>query len=164
MIHFIVQEGRLIGALRASEQDATRPKIAHAWNGSWRWGQGAGEMPYVSLYDYLLSRDNPHLAELDDAYRKLEAQMRQSNCMVCHSPDNRGDSQQLELLSYPNQALAGRSNIVAQLLDDEMPPENDLGIAAGISDDAREHLLQLALRFEAVGTAALSWEGEATGN
>jgi hypothetical protein len=161
-IHFIIQDGVMPGALRSSEQDTTRPKVAHGWDGLWRWQRAGVQMPYVSLYDYLLSKDNPHAARLNDAYRALEARMRQHNCQACHAPDNQGESAQLEFFVYPNQALSGRHDIVTQLETNEMPPpDNTLHLPAGIEDSSeRDLLLQLARDFEAAGDEALAWEGD----
>jgi hypothetical protein len=161
-IHFIIQDGEMVGALRSSEQDTTRQKTPHAWDGLWRWEQGGVQMPYVSLYDYLLSKGNPFTARLDDSYRTLEARMRRNNCQACHAPDNLGKSQQLEFFVYPNQALTGRHDIITQLENNEMPPEdNTLGLAEGIADTAeRDELISLARDFESAGDSALAWEGD----
>jgi hypothetical protein len=161
-IHFVLQDGQVIGALRGTEVDTTRPKVAHSWDGLWQWKQDGVQMPYVSLYDYLLSKGNPHAGKLNDAYRALEARMRQNNCQACHAPDNQGNSKQLEFFVYPNQALAGRHDIVSQLEDNVMPPEdNALKLPAGITDSAeREALLRLAREFEIAGDQALAWEGD----
>ncbi len=151
-IHFVLEHGKLIGALRGTEQDRTRPRTAHAWDG--QWGQ-----PRVSLYSYLLSRENPHLPALDEAYRALEVGLRQHNCQTCHAPDNQAHADQLEFFVYPNQALTGRHDIIAQLEDDTMPPANELGIAPGIADpQERAQLIDLARTFESAGDAALDWE------
>src|SRR5678816_4907005 len=107
------------------DRDSTRPKTAHAWDGLWRWEQGSVAQPYVSLYDYLLSRDNPFTARLDETYRALEARMRQNNCQACHAPDNQGQSAQLEFFVYPNQALTGRHDIITQIERNEMPPRDN---------------------------------------
>jgi hypothetical protein len=158
-IHFVIEHGRVLGALRSTAQDTSRPVTAHTWDGRWRWDDGA--QPHVSLYSYLFARGNPHVAELDTSYRDLEAGLRAHRCTTCHAPDNQGRSQQLELFVYPNQALAGRHDIVAQLLDDQMPPANDLGVPEGIADESdREHMLDLARSFERAGDRALAWEGE----
>jgi hypothetical protein len=161
-IHFVLQDGVVIGALRGTEQDTTRPKVAHTWDGLWQWKQDGVQMPYVSFYDYLLSKGNPHKDKLNDAYRALEARMRQNNCQACHAPDDQGQSKQLEFFVYPNQALAGRHDIVAQLDDNVMPPEdNTLKLPAGIQDPAeRAALLELARAFERAGDQALAWEGD----
>jgi mono/diheme cytochrome c family protein len=118
--------------------------------------------PYVALYDYLLTKDNPFTAQLDETYRALEARMRQNNCQACHAPDNQGQSAQLEFFVYPNQALTGRHDIINQLERNQMPPrDNTLGLAAGIADASeREQLLALAREFEAAGDKALAWEGD----
>jgi len=161
-VHFIIQDGQVIGALRSTDQDATRPKVTHNWDGLWRWEQDGVQMPYVSIYEYLLSKGNPYADQLNDSYRALEARMRQNNCQACHAPDNQGNSTQLEFFVYPNQALAGRHDIITQLTKNEMPPKNNaLGLTAGIADSAeRELLLQLARDFESAGDQALAWEGD----
>src|ERR1041384_6193157 len=161
-VHFIIQNGQVTGALRSSDQDATRPKLAHAWDGLWQWEQDGVQMPYVSIYDYLLSKANPYADKLNDSYRALEARMRQNNCQACHAPDNQGNSAQLEFFVYPNQALAGRHDIITQLTKNEMPPrDNTLKLPPGIPAPAeREALINLARNFETVGEKALGWEGD----
>lgn len=161
-IHFIIQDGVVIGALRSTEQDTTRPTTHHTWDGLWTWEQGGTPMPYVSLYDYLLSKNNPYTSQLDETYRALEARMRKNNCQACHAPDNQGKSQQLEFFVYPNQALAGRHDIIKQIERNEMPPkDNALDLPVGIADPVeREALLALARDFEAAGDQALGWEGD----
>ncbi len=161
-IHFIIQDGAVTGALRSTDQDTTRPKVAHSWDGLWQWKQDGVQMPYVSIYDYLLSKGNPYTGKLNDAYRALEARMRQNNCQACHAPDNQGNSKQLEFFVYPNQALAGRHDIVSQLTDNVMPPEdNTLHLPAGIADqEERGLLIKLARDFESAGDQALGWEGD----
>jgi mono/diheme cytochrome c family protein len=162
MIHFLIEDGAVVGALRSSDQDTTRPTVAHTWDGLWQWEQNGVQMPYVSLYDYLLSKGNPFTEQLDDAYRALESRMRQNNCQACHAPDNQGNSAQLEFFVYPNQALAGRHDIITQLRKNQMPPkDNTLGLPAGISNTAeREGLLSVARDFETIGDKALAWEGD----
>jgi hypothetical protein len=152
-IHFVIRDGAILGALRGTTQDRTRPVTAHTWDG--KWGS-----PHVSLYAYLFSPRNPHVPALDAAYRALEAGLRANNCHACHAPDNRGAAAQLEFFVYPNQALTGRHDIVAQLEDDTMPPENKLGLPAGLPDAERARLIELARTFDAAGDQALTWEGE----
>ena len=154
-IHFVVRNGGIEGALRASAQDTSRELVLRGWDGRWRWS--GGNEPHVSLYAYLFPRANPYVTELDTSYRTLESALRKQRCTTCHAPDNRGGSKQLEFFVYPAQALAGRHDIVAQLEDDLMPPENTLGIAPGVPEGDRQHLLVLARDFERVGDAALAW-------
>jgi hypothetical protein len=157
----IVQHGQWIGAMRSAVQDTTRPFVNHAWSGQWYWERGGSEMPYVSLYQYLLSPQNPHAARLDAAYRALSNGLRSQSCFICHSPDNYAGSTQLEFFNYPNQALAGRNDIITQLSQNRMPPANNLGLPVGITSDAdRQELLSLAQAFKAAGDDALAFEGE----
>jgi hypothetical protein len=161
-VHFIIENGQVTGALRSADQDTTRAKVAHNWDGLWQWEQDGVQMPYVSIYDYLLSRANPYAGQLNDSYRALEARMRQNNCQACHAPDNQGNSAQLEFFVYPNQALAGRHDIITQLTRNEMPPKNNaLSLPSGIADPTeRDALVALARDFETVGDRALAWEGD----
>lgn len=158
-LHVVVKDGAALGALRSAEQDRSRPTSPRVWSGRWIWSDGGIQEPRVSLYGYLFSTENPHVARLDAAYRVLERGMRAHRCQDCHSPDNQGKAKQLELLLYPSQAISARHDIVAQLGDDQMPPQNDLGIASGISDLAkRADLLGAARAFESAADDALSWE------
>jgi hypothetical protein len=161
-VHFIIQNGQVTGALRGLDQDTTRQKVAHTWDGLWQWEQDGVQMPYVSIYDYLFSKTNPYAGNVDTTYRALEARMRQNNCQACHAPDNQGNSAQLEFFVYPNQALVGRHDIIAQLTKNEMPPkDNTLKLPAGIADSTeRDALLRLARDFESAGDMALAWEGD----
>jgi hypothetical protein len=160
----IVQSGRWIGAMRSADQDQTRPKVSHTWSGQWRWDLGGVEMPYVSLYAYLLSPSNPHTTRLDAAYRALSDGLRSQSCFLCHSPDNHAGITPLEFFNYPNQALVARNSIIARLQENTMPPKmNDLGLAGGIaSDEDRRALMAAAQEFKDAGDAALAYEGQTT--
>jgi hypothetical protein len=126
------------------------------WDGQWHWTDAQGrEMPYVALYSYLFSPSNPHTTRLDAAYRALEGEARQYNCVLCHSPDNVTQMNPLRLLNFPNQALTLRHNILTQIEQNLMP------LGTGIPDDAaRKKLLDLANEFAAIGDQALDYEGE----
>jgi hypothetical protein len=158
----VIQNGKWIGAMRSADQDPSRPTVAHAWSGQWHWEQAATPMPYVSLYQYLLSAQNPHAERLDAAYRALSDGLRSQSCMMCHSPDNHAGITPLEFFNYPNQALTARNSIVARLQQNDMPPaSNDLGLPVGIPADAdRQDLIALANEFKAAGDAALAFERE----
>jgi hypothetical protein len=158
----VIQGGKWMGAMRSADQDATRPKVAHTWSGQWHWQEGGVEMPYVSLYSYLLSPTNPHVSRLDTAYRALSDGLRSQSCFMCHSPDNHAGITPLEFFNFPNQALTARNSIIARLQRNDMPPAaNDLGLAPGIAMDAdRQDLITMAQEFKAAGDAALTFEGE----
>jgi hypothetical protein len=158
----VIKDGKWIGAMRAADQDTARPRVAHTWSGLWRWQEGDAQMPYVSMYSYLLSPQNPNTTRLDAAYRELSNGLRAQACFMCHSPDNHAELTQLEFFNYPNQALYSRNSIITQLQNNAMPPvANDLGLAHGIADeDERQQLITLAREFKAAGDAALAFEGE----
>jgi hypothetical protein len=158
----VFQGGKWVAAMRAADQDAARPRVTHTWSGQWRWQEGDAQMPYVSMYSYLLSPGNPNAERLDNAYRDLSNGLRAQACFMCHAPDNHANLTELELFNYPNQALYSRNSIIQQLETNAMPPlANDLGLARGIADDGeRQNLLALAREFKAAGDAALDFEGE----
>jgi hypothetical protein len=162
---FVIRNGKITAGLRCAEgtEDPTKqPEVLHEWGGQWYWTLGDETYPKAPLYQYLLSSDNPYREQLEDAYRDLEAAMRQHQCFACHQPDNVANQGQLELFSYPNQALSGRHRIVTQLSGNLMPyPDPNRGIALGISDmTERQKLVDLATKFAQLGDQALQYEGE----
>jgi hypothetical protein len=159
----VMEKGKVTGALRSSDRDeARRPNyVERVWDSAWRWQADGKEQPYVTLYSYLFSQGNPHVTKLDAAFRAMESEMRSSNCLVCHSPDNFAKTGTLEFFNYPNQALYSRHSIVMHLDKNTMPPKNDHGFAQGLQDDGeRRKLLDLAKEFERLGDEALAYEGE----
>jgi hypothetical protein len=164
-IILIMNKGKITGALRSSdrpdEAERRMSYVERSWGGQWRWQQDGQEMPYVTLYSYLFSAGNPHVSELDKAYRALESEMRSSSCLVCHSPDNFAKVSTLEFFNYPNQALFSRQSIVMHLEKNSMPPENELGFPEGLADETeRMELLRLAREFQRIGDLALTYDGE----
>jgi hypothetical protein len=164
----IIQNGKLTAGLRSAEgtEDPNAfPEVMRGWGGQWTWTLGDETYPKAPLFTWLFSGDNPYREQLDEAYRDLEAEMRKNQCMVCHQPDNVANQGQLELFSYPNQALSGRHRIVTQLTNNLMPfPDGNRGISQGIADSAeRKKLLDLATTFANLGDQALQFEGEHVG-
>ncbi len=168
---FVIEKGRVLGAVRSFAGTEGRfttpaelPDVVHEWGGQWQWTLGGEEYPKAVLYSWLLSKDNPHREGLEEAFRDLEFEMRQTSCFMCHSPDNASLMKQLELFSYPNQALTGRHRIVSSLENNTMPFADSIrGIAAGYHGDdepKRQKLLDLAKKFAALGDDAMRFEGE----
>lgn len=159
---FIIRGGKLLGAQRGSNRDPSRSTVPHEWNGLWSWSEGQQVQPFVTLYGYLFSKNNPHVPALDAAYRAMEGTLREEACLVCHSPDNAVAMPQLELFSYPNQALVSRHRLVKSFESNTMPIANqERGTVNGISDPARRaKALDLVKRFAKAGDDALTWEGE----
>lgn len=155
----IVRDGTIAGIMRGhgerqkNERDAPTP----SWDGRWHWldAEDEPQPAPAMLYTNVLSPDNPYLEPLDAAYRELALALRDESCMECHSPDNRGGMEMLELLNYPNQALTARNRIVTTLERNEMPP------IRGIEDPARRRALtDLARRFQATANQALLYEDD----
>lgn len=152
------RDGKIPAVVRSETQDAARPHVERTFDGMWRWDGGA--QPRVVLYSYLFSADNPHVARLDAAYRALEEGLREHDCTMCHDPTNAGGAKHLELLSYPNQALAGRHDAVKQVERMFMPPAMP-GIAMGIPDaEMRADLIAKIREFADAGDAALAFDEE----
>jgi len=150
------RDGKIPVVVRSETQDATRPHNERTFDGIWRWNDGAE--PRVALYSYLFSTDNPHVARLDAAYRALEEGMREHDCTSCHDPSNAAGAKHLELLSYPNQALAGRHDALKQVERMFMPPATP-SATMGITDDAaRADLLAKIREFADAGDAALAYD------
>jgi hypothetical protein len=150
---FFYEGDKIVGATRSSMKDETRAHFARSWDGNWKWDGGA--QPRNTLYANMFSVSNPNIERLESAYRALEDGMRTQNCTTCHDPNNAAMARHLELLNYPNQALSGRHDVVAQLEHNAMPP----GI--GVADQlVRLDLINLAAEFAAAGDEALKYEGE----
>lgn len=159
----LIKDRKVEGALRSFAARTDRSTyVAHEWGGQWEWRKGGELMPFTALYTYLFSKDNPHVAELEAAYRSMEFKLREQNCLVCHSPDNGPSMAKLELFSYPNQALTARHRLVEQLEKNLMPTEDPArGYQQGMANEAaRAELLALTKRFAALGDQAMAWEGE----
>ncbi|MBN3938409.1 MAG: hypothetical protein V7L21_15920 [Nostoc sp.] len=151
-----LEQKKLKGALRSAVVDSQRPVVNHVWDGKWVWNDAHGKkQPYVTLYTRLFSPSNPHVAEVDAAYRAFEVNLRQHACIVCHSPDNAAKQNPLLMLSYPNQALSLRHETVRQIKEKRMPPP-----AGIVNEQERQKLLELAQAFAQAGDQALAYEGE----
>jgi hypothetical protein len=167
----VVNEGKIIGALRSLEQDTSRDYVSREWNGQWHWiGKNGKPEPHVTLYTSLFSEKNPYVEPLDTAYRELEVASREFNCATCHHPGNPAKISPLGFMIYPNQTLTMRHKIVSVLRADRMPPaglsnadepEKAQYVPAGITDEAKRlHLLKLAETFEQTADKALAFESQ----
>lgn len=150
---FFIEGDAVTAVLRSAEQDPERPHVEREWDGRWQWDSERGEEPRVALYGFLFSAGNPHVQDLEAAYRSFSDKQREAACTSCHNPGNPSKINPLEFFNYPNQALSGRHDIVAQLEQNAMPPNT------GIDDDKyRDDLLALARDFAAYGDKALEYE------
>lgn len=158
----LIFEGeRLLAAFHKPTPDEKETAPPREWDEQWSWTEAGASEPRVTQFAYLLSRENPHLKTLDQAYRRLTPFLESEQCMKCHTPANRMKAEVLALLGYPNQALAARASLVEVLQKNSMPPADPArGWTRGIRDDAvRKAMLAAAEDFLAEGDAALSYEG-----
>ena len=112
----------------------------------------------MTLFTHLFSEKNPHVPELDKAYRALAGELRGQNCMSCHVPNNPYKMDKLSLLNYPNQSLGSRHQLVNELNNNTMPPktkEKPMGIPEAAE---RTRLLRLAKVFAELGDQAFEYE------
>ncbi len=157
----VYQEGKLKGAVRSAVADKSRPKVAKTWDHKWHWfSPGANHEadqaePRVTLYSSLFTPTNPHVKELDSAYRKLALGFNQFKCFECHTPTNQAKMNMLEFFNFPNQALAGRNRIITVLEENSMPPID------GIENPRdRQTMIELARDFKRIADEALGFENE----
>jgi hypothetical protein len=166
----VINEGKIIGAVRSLEQDPNRDYVSREWNGQWHWiGKNGKAEPHVTLYTSLFSPKNPYVEQLNTAYRELEVASREFNCATCHNPGNPAKISPLGFMIYPNQTLTMRHKIVSVLRADRMPPAAVIGddptkaqyVPAGIADETKRlNLLKLAETFEQTADKALAFEGQ----
>jgi hypothetical protein len=164
---FVVQDSKVMAMIRAVERDRSREFVSHEWDGKWHWTSKNGqEEPRVTLFEYLFSKSNPHIAELDTTYRAFDAESRKLNCASCHNPSNPSKMAPLGIMEFPNQTLTLRHRIVKVMEANRMPPAAVIGtgpnakfVSPGIENEAeRQKYLQLARAFEQAGDKALAYE------
>jgi heme-binding protein len=157
----VYRDGKLKGAVRSAVFDTSRSKAAKTWDQKWHWfTPGAGHeadqpQPRVTLYSSLFTPENPHVKELDAAYRKLALGFAQFKCFECHTPSNDAKMNMLEFFNYPNQALAGRNRVITVLGENSMPPIDGIQ-----SSRDRQTMLELARDFKRIADEALAFESE----
>ena len=135
---FVVDGGRIVGALRSANQDRGRPSLERQFDGD--WDASAQGRPAV-LYRRLFSPSNPYVSALDDSFRAFEAEARPYECTHCHRPDNPAGQAQLEMLIYPNQALVSRHALARHRRGANAP-----GCAGRLGGDCRRGPSQASLR------------------
>jgi len=153
---------RIVAVYRVADPEAaSRPVAERPWDGAWRWTDAEGNpQPRVALFSYLFSARNPHRTGVDEAYRRLEKELRTHECTACHAPDNAGKAKALLLLNYPNQSLLARRTLLRTLEENAMPPADDARHQpAGLGDATeRAELVELAKVFVREADAAFAFE------
>jgi hypothetical protein len=138
------------------------PVARRPFDGQWMWTDATGTaQPAPTLFRGLFSEENPHLRELEPAYRDLANAMRTGHCNSCHVPNNPGRMNRLVLLQTPVHAASEIKRIMRSVRDNEMPVDDTL-LYHDIDPDTRAALLDYGGVFEDLIDAARAWEAEHT--
>ena len=130
------------------------------FDGHWAWTNERGRtQPAVSAFDGILRADNPHLMQVDAAYRNFALRLREGQCMDCHVPDNPDKMKKLVLLQTPVHAAAEIKRVLKSVLEDRMP-RDEAGIEQPLDGRAKAALLAEGAAFDRVLDQARQWEAE----
>jgi hypothetical protein len=141
----------------------TPEPVRHAFDGKWLWTDASGRtQPAVTLFDGLYRAENPHIRTMDQQFRDLAVQMRESQCTSCHVPDNPDKMSRLVLLSTPVHAAGEIDRIIKSVKEDRMPMD-EYRISYALSAEQKKWLLERAEAFKATVQAAREWELQAAG-
>lgn len=128
------------------------------YEGPWLWTDEKGQtQPAVTLFDGLYRAENPHLKAMDRQYRDLALQMRESQCISCHVPNNPDKMSRLVLLSTPAHAAGEVDRLIKSVKEDRMPMD-DFRVSYALPQEAKKWLLDSAEAFRATVQAAQAWE------
>lgn len=137
---------------------ATRSVTPPPFDGQWRWTDAQGRsQPAVTVFDGLFDAANPHLRQVDEAYKRLALRLRESQCLDCHVPSNPDRSKRLVLLQTPMHAAAEIRRLMDSVRKDRMP-RDEAGIEAPLDAQSKAVLLQEGAEFERVLDQARRWE------
>lgn len=138
----------------------SEPVKAPAFEGQWMWADAQGRaQPKVTLFDGLFQADNPYVAKLDGAYRKLALRLREGQCDSCHVPDNPHKTKRLVLLQTPAHAAGEIRRVLKSLQTDRMPID-ETGIETSLPPQIKQALLDEGEAFARLVDAAKAWEAE----
>lgn len=140
-------------SIQANEHVAQAP-----FDGQWRWTDAQGKsQPAVTVFDGLLSDDNPYKAQLDDSYKTFALKLRDGQCFECHVPDNPDGMKKLVLLQTPMHAAAEIKRVLKSVREDSMP-RNEFGMETPLDAKIKDALLTEGAAFERVLEQAKAWE------
>jgi hypothetical protein len=133
-------------------------QVKHAFDGKWLWTDKAGlTQPMVTVFDGLYRADNPHIKQLDIAYKSLALKLRDGQCFECHVPNNPDGMKKLVLLQTPAHAAAEIKRVLKSVREDTMP-KDEFGIEQPLAKAQKNALLLEGERFESLVEAARKWE------
>lgn len=137
------------------------PVTPPVFDGQWRWTDAQGKsQPAVTLFDGLMSPDNPYVGKLDTAYKKLALRLREGQCFQCHVPSNPDGMKRLVLLQTPMHAAAEIKRVLKTVREDRMP-RDEFGIESPLDPKIKDALLNEGIAFEKVLDQAREWEARA---
>jgi hypothetical protein len=153
----------VLRSTRGSEEGLppVRSATPPAFDGKWVWNSPEGKaQPSTSWFDGLLHRDNPHLGDVVDGYRKFATTMRNAACLSCHVPSNPAGARTLVLLQTPAHAAGEIKRVLGAVRAGKMPIE-DWGDPAPLEEGLRQILLSDGQAFSDAVDQALAWERQA---
>jgi hypothetical protein len=105
----------------------------------------------------LFSANNPYLAKLEVTYKSFALQLRESQCMQCHVPNNPDGMKKLVLLQSPAHAAAEIKRVLKSVLEDRMPL-SEFGTEEPLDEHTKAALMKEGAAFARVVDAAKDWE------
>ncbi len=132
-----------------------------AFDGKWRWTDAQGRsQPAVTVFDGLLSNDNPYKPQLDTSYKAFALKLREGQCFQCHVPNNPDGMKKLVLLQTPMHAAAEIKRVLKSVREDRMP-RDEFGVESPLDAKTKDALLNEGAAFERVLDLAKAWEAGA---
>lgn len=135
--------------------------IKYEFDGKWMWTDENGvEQPKVTLFDGLMSADNPYIHKLDESYKELALTLRDGQCFACHEPSNAYGMKQLVLLQTPAHAAGEIDRVIQSVESDRMPRSEYTGQPQPLEAAKKQALLDKAQAFSTLLRYAKKWERE----
>ncbi len=147
---------------RASKPVVAQSQRRHVptFDGKWMWVDSKGvSQPAPMLFQGLYHKKNPHLAKLDETYRKFALTMRDAECLACHVPNNPDHMRRLVLLQTPLHAASEIERVIKDVQHDRMPLD-DSGLEKPLEDGKKQALLADAESFAKALREARDWEAK----
>ncbi|BBK43569.1 hypothetical protein STVA_35890 [Allostella vacuolata] len=141
-------------ANRGPYEPVARPPFLGEW--MWPGADGVAE-PRATLFSAYYSPDNPHLAALDDGYRRMAISFRNADCTVCHAPDGHRRMNKLTLLQTPLHAAASIDAVIDEVRMNKMPVD-DYEDPRPLPPGLRQELLSNGEEFRRLLRTADAWE------
>lgn len=106
---------------KAAVAQSTRRHVP-SFDGNWMWVDDKGrQQPAPTLFVGLFSDKNPHLAALDQSYKKFALTLRDADCVSCHVPNNPDKMRRLVLLQTPLHAASEIERVIRDVKRGSMP-------------------------------------------